>query len=119
MATGNVNNRSQMKNIRFPHDVIEQMETVREENETTAGFVVEAVRSEIARRQAGGAAESSLVSALDALKRVKEIGNKAGEEINTLIDVAEAELQRKKPEPPAEDKPAAAKPATTKPRLIG
>lgn len=89
MATGNVNNRSQMKNIRFPHDVIEQMEAAKKENETIAGFVVTAVRSEIARRQLGSTAEDALASARDALASVRDSASKAGKEIEAIITSVE------------------------------
>ncbi|EFR2313547.1 hypothetical protein LWO97_003601 [Salmonella enterica subsp. enterica serovar Enteritidis] len=72
MATGNVNNRSQMKNIRFPHDVLEQLEAVKNENETVAGFVVAAVRGEIVRRQMGGGAEDAVMSMSHALVTIRE-----------------------------------------------
>ena len=96
MATGNINSRSQMKNIRFPHDVIEEMENSKTEGETIAAFVITAVRGEIARRQAEGSGENSLVSSLDALAQVEKIGVKAAEEIGQLVTVAREELQRRK-----------------------
>lgn len=96
MATGNINSRSQMKNIRFPHDVIEEMENSKTEGETIAAFVITAVRGEIARRQAEGRGEKSLVSSLDALAQVEKIGVKAAEEIGQLVTVAREELQRRK-----------------------
>ncbi|ECT1023438.1 hypothetical protein DPO11_26325 [Salmonella enterica] len=97
MATGNVNNKSQMKNIRFPHDVIHDMEALRRDDESTAGFIVTAVRVEIARRRAGGSGENPLISSLDALERVEAIGIKAADDIGQLVSVAREELQRRKP----------------------
>ncbi|HFP4057957.1 hypothetical protein KQ217_22570 [Escherichia coli O170:H18] len=96
MATGNINSRSQMKNIRFPHDVIEEMENSKTEGETIAAFVITAVRGEIARRQAEGSGENPLVSSLDALAKVEQIGIKAAEEIGQLVAVAREELQSRK-----------------------
>lgn len=98
MATGNVNTKSQLKNIRIPHDVIEGIELIKKDGESMAGFIVTAARNEIARRQLDGSAESNLFSARDALARVEEIGTKAGEEIRQLVDVARSELQRRKTE---------------------
>ncbi|VDG88488.1 Uncharacterised protein [Shigella dysenteriae] len=46
------------ENIRFPHDVIEEMENSKTEGETIAAFVITAVRGEIARRQAEGSGEN-------------------------------------------------------------
>ncbi|MNC29487.1 hypothetical protein D3C75_777350 [compost metagenome] len=97
MATGNVNSKSQMKNIRFPHDVLEGIEELKQDGESTAAFVVTAVRGEIARRQSEGNSDNPLLSTLDALTRIKEIGNRAGKEIELLIGVAESELQTRKP----------------------
>lgn len=96
MATGNINSRSQMKNIRFPHDVIEEMENSKTEGETIAAFVITAVRGEIARRQAEGSSENPLISSLDALVQVEKIGIKATEELGQLIAIAREELQRRK-----------------------
>ncbi|EFN9290018.1 MULTISPECIES: YlcI/YnfO family protein [Escherichia] len=96
MATGNINSRSQMKNIRFPHDVIEEMENSKTEGETIAAFVITAVRGEIARRKAEGSGENPLVSSLDALAKVEQIGIRAAEEIGQLVAVAREELQRRK-----------------------
>jgi len=96
MATGNINSRSQMKNIRFPHDVIEEMENSKTEGKTIAAFVITAVRGEIARRQAEGSGENPLVSSLDALAQVEKIGVKAAEEIGKLVAGARGELRRRK-----------------------
>ncbi|HIA8800531.1 TPA: YlcI/YnfO family protein, partial [Escherichia coli] len=51
---------------------------------------------EIARRQAEGSGENPLVSSLDALAKVEQIGIKAAEEIGQLVTVAREELQRRK-----------------------
>ncbi|PJR63507.1 YlcI/YnfO family protein [Raoultella sp. T31] len=95
MATGSVNNKSQIKNVRVPHDVLNDMESVKLEGESTAGFIVTAMRSEIARRQTEGNEEALLLSSLDALTRVEEIGTRAGEEIQQIITIARDELQRR------------------------
>ncbi|MCX8958140.1 YlcI/YnfO family protein [Erwinia psidii] len=95
MATGNVNSKSQLKNIRIPHDVLEQIEVVKLDGESTAGFLVAAARGEIARRQTEGSGDNPLLSSLDALAQVEQIGTKAGEEIRQLVSVARNELQRR------------------------
>lgn len=95
MATGPKNTKSQSLTARIPHEVIEDMEVVKQEGESTAGFIVSAMRGEIARRQTEGARENPLLSSLDALARVEEIGTKVGEEIQQLVNVARNELQRK------------------------
>lgn len=46
------NAKSQMTTIRVPHDVMEGMESVKLDGESNAGFIVTAMRGEIARRQA-------------------------------------------------------------------
>lgn len=97
MATGPKNTKSQSLTARIPHDVIEGMESVKQDGESNAGFIVTAMRGEIARRQTDGATENPLISSLDALARVEEIGMKAGEEIRQLVGVARDELQRRKP----------------------
>src|SRR5699024_12175822 len=79
-----------------PHDVMEGMESVKLDSESNAGFIVTAMRGEIARRQAEGSGENPLVSSLDALALVEKIGVKAAEEIGQLVAVAREELQRRK-----------------------
>ncbi|MFZ4221545.1 hypothetical protein ACEV6Q_27450, partial [Enterobacter ludwigii] len=66
------------------------------DGESNAGFIVTAMRGEIARRHAEGSEENPLLSSLDALARVEEIGTKAGEEIQQLVSVVRDELQRRK-----------------------
>lgn len=101
MATGSVNNKSQIKNVRVPHDVLSDMESVKQVGESTAGFIVTAMRSEITRRQLAGSEDNLLLSSLDALARIEEIGAKAGEDIQQLVSVARTELQRRAPKPDA------------------
>ncbi|MBA5602060.1 YlcI/YnfO family protein [Pectobacterium aroidearum] len=95
MATGPKNTKSQSLTARIPHEVIEDMEAVKQEGESTAGFIVSAMRGEIARRQSEGAQENPLLSSLDALARIEEIGTKVGEEMQKLVNVARNERQRK------------------------
>lgn len=90
------NAKSQMTTIRVPHDVMDDMEAVKRPDESNAGFIVAAMRGEIARRQTDGAAENPLLSSLDALEQVEAIGVTASEEINRLVSVAREELQRRK-----------------------
>ena len=52
MATTNKNAKSQLTTVRVPHDVMEGMESVKLDGESNAGFIVTAMRGEIARRQA-------------------------------------------------------------------
>ncbi|EEX7306715.1 hypothetical protein DX487_001469 [Escherichia coli] len=90
------NAKSKMTTLRVPHDVMQGMESVKLDGESNAGFIVTAMRGEIARRQAEGSGEDPLVSSLDALANVEQIGIKAAEEIGQLITVAREELQRRK-----------------------
>ncbi|HGU5327895.1 TPA: YlcI/YnfO family protein [Escherichia coli O146] len=90
------NAKSQMTTLRVPHDVMQGMESVKLDGESNAGFIVTAMRGEIARRQAEGSGEDPLVSSLDALANVEQIGIKAAEEIGQLVTVAREELQRRK-----------------------
>ena len=67
MATANKNAKSQLTTVRVPLDVMQGMESVKLDGESNAGFIVTAMRGEIARRQAEGSGENPLVSSLDAL----------------------------------------------------
>ncbi|WP_436882858.1 YlcI/YnfO family protein [Enterobacter asburiae] len=96
MSTSSTNNKSQQIGARFPHDVVRDMENSLLNDETKAQFIVTAVRGEIARRQADDNKGNPLLTSLDALARVEEIGTKAGDEIRQLVSVARDELQRRK-----------------------
>ena len=69
MATGSKNAKSQSLTARIPHDVIEGMESVKLDGESNAGFIVTAMRGEIARRQAEGSGENPLISSHDGKTR--------------------------------------------------
>ena len=99
MATANKNAKSQLTTVRVPLDVMQGMESVKLDGESNAGFIVTAMRGEIAR-QAEGSGENPLVSSLDALAKVEQIGIKAAEEIGQLVTVAREELQRRKTKEP-------------------
>lgn len=86
------NAKSQMTTIRVPHDVMEGMESVKQDGESNAGFIVTAMRGEIARRQLGGTAEDALASARDALASVRDSASKAGKEIEAIITSVEKEI---------------------------
>ncbi|MEQ9882268.1 YlcI/YnfO family protein [Pectobacterium brasiliense] len=51
MATGSRNNKSQQIVSRVPLDLIDELEKVKEDGESTAGFVVASIKGEIKRRQ--------------------------------------------------------------------
>ncbi|MCD1125348.1 hypothetical protein LPW36_04795 [Jinshanibacter sp. LJY008] len=51
MATGSVNNKSQKTSVRIPHEIVEGMEQVKEEGESTGQFITTAMQGEIKRRQ--------------------------------------------------------------------
>ena len=51
MATGTKNEESQKLQTRAPHEVVEAMEQVKEQGESTAQFIVTAMQGEIKRRQ--------------------------------------------------------------------
>lgn len=51
MATGTKNEKSQKIQSRVPHEVIEEMEKLKELNESTGQFIITALRGEIKRRQ--------------------------------------------------------------------
>lgn len=51
MATGAKNAKSQMTTVRIPHEVMEDIESLKEEGESTARFLVTAAKGEIKRRQ--------------------------------------------------------------------
>ncbi|EKO1022264.1 YlcI/YnfO family protein [Salmonella enterica] len=51
MATGARNNKSQQIVSRVPLELIDELEKVKEDGESTARFVVESIKGEIKRRQ--------------------------------------------------------------------
>lgn len=58
MATGAKNAKSQMTTVRIPHDVMDDIELLKYEGESTAGFLVTAAKGEIKRRQRKQAKEA-------------------------------------------------------------
>ncbi|HGV7210990.1 TPA: YlcI/YnfO family protein [Escherichia coli] len=58
MERDHINNKSQKLQARAPHEVVEAMEQVKETGESTAQFIVTAMRDEIKRRQRRKAKES-------------------------------------------------------------
>lgn len=100
MATGNVNNKSQIKNVRVPHTVLNDMDSVKHDGESTAGFIVSAMQGEIARRQLKESGEEKLLSnlngALTALERIEEIGAQAGEQLREIVGIARGEATKLK-----------------------
>ena len=97
MAANTSNDKSRQISIRIPHDVLEEIEATKADGESTAGFLVAAARNEITRRQHKGSDDNLLLSSLNALARIEEIGVKAGEDIQQLVSVARTELQRRAP----------------------
>lgn len=58
MKRDHINNKSQKLQARAPHEVVEAMEQVKETGESTAQFIVTAMRGEIKRRQRRKAKEA-------------------------------------------------------------
>ncbi|CDG99947.1 YlcI/YnfO family protein [Xenorhabdus stockiae] len=51
MTRDHINNKSQKIQARAPHEVVEAIEVLKEEGESTAQFIVTALQGEIKRRQ--------------------------------------------------------------------
>ncbi|MBK4716393.1 MULTISPECIES: YlcI/YnfO family protein [Tenebrionibacter/Tenebrionicola group] len=51
MATGSRNNKSQQIVSRVPLELVDELESVKDEGESTASFVVTSIKGEIKRRQ--------------------------------------------------------------------
>ncbi|HBS2458726.1 TPA: hypothetical protein MAD82_005302 [Klebsiella pneumoniae] len=58
MATGRKNNRSMQLSVRLPLDDLEEIEKLKEDGESTAGFLITAAKGEIKRRQRKQAKEA-------------------------------------------------------------
>ncbi|MDU4242264.1 MAG: YlcI/YnfO family protein [Bifidobacterium longum] len=98
MATGNVNKKSAQLAARVPHDVIEEMDAVKGDGETTANFIVTAMRGEIARRQAAKTGPENvqleLNKVLETLALIGDIGEQAVSNARAIAAMAKEELQR-------------------------
>lgn len=86
------NSKSQMTTIRVPHDVMEAMEAVKQDGESNAGFIVTAMRGEIARREMGGTAEDAIVSTLQTMGRIRDGAENARKELVKIIKLADKEI---------------------------
>lgn len=58
MPPNNINNKSQKMSARVPHEVAQAVEQTKDENESTAQFIVKSLEGEIKRRQRKKAKES-------------------------------------------------------------
>ncbi|MBD2800327.1 hypothetical protein ID854_07625 [Xenorhabdus sp. M] len=58
MTRDNVNNKSQKMSARVPHEVADNVESLKEPGESTAQFIVTALQGEIKRRQRKAKASS-------------------------------------------------------------
>lgn len=98
MATGTINAKSQALAARVPHDVIEGMDAVKADGETTANFIVTAIRKEIARRQTATIGPENvqleLNKALETLALIGDIGEQAVSNARAIAAIAKEELQR-------------------------
>lgn len=92
------NAKSQMTTVRIPHDVMESMELVKLDGESNAGFIVSALRSEIARRQTATTGPENvqleLNKALETLALIGDIGEQAVSNAHAIAALAKEELQR-------------------------
>lgn len=99
MVKNTVNDKSKQISIRIPHDVIDSMEVLKRPDESNAGFIVTAMRGEVARRQATVTGSESLQlelnKALETLAKIEEIGDRAGADIRAIVDIAHVELERR------------------------
>ncbi|EOL1132974.1 YlcI/YnfO family protein [Escherichia coli] len=51
MATGTINAKSQALKARVPHEIVNEMELVKESGESTSQFIIASMQGEIKRRQ--------------------------------------------------------------------
>lgn len=102
MATSNKNSKSQLFTVRVPHDLVTDMENLKTDGESNAGFIVAAMQGEIERRQLKESDEnkliSNLASALASLAQIEEIGTKAGEDIKAIIEIARQKTKAETPD---------------------
>ncbi|ECJ5891757.1 hypothetical protein FNH88_19185 [Salmonella enterica subsp. salamae] len=92
MSSKTSNNKSKQISIRIPHDVLEDAESLKADGETTAMFIVTAMRGEIARREMGGTAEDAIASALQAMGRIRDGAENARKELVKIIKLADKEI---------------------------
>lgn len=99
MASNTINSKSKQISIRIPHEVIEEMELVKEFDETSGSFITTAMQNEIARRLLKESREDKLLSNLDealtALTKIEELGARVGADIHAIVDIAHVELERR------------------------
>ncbi|BBN75816.1 hypothetical protein GEY59_11030 [Salmonella enterica subsp. enterica serovar Mikawasima] len=100
MASANKNAKSQLFTVRVPHEVVSNMEALKYDGESSAGFIVTAMQGEVARRQLkeSGADKlaTQLTNALEALERIGEVGTQAGEQLRKLVNIARDEAAQLK-----------------------
>lgn len=90
--TNRKNNKSQMTTVRVPHEVMEDIESLKQEGESTAGFLVTAARGEIARRQMGGTSEDAIVAALETITHIRDKASNVRKDLDAIIKMADKEI---------------------------
>ncbi|CNH15471.1 Uncharacterised protein [Yersinia intermedia] len=86
------NAKSQMTTVRIPHEVMEAMEAIKHDGESNAGFIVTAMRGEIARRHMDGTTEDAIVSAIKTIANIRKIAANARNDLDNLINMADKEI---------------------------
>ncbi|MGB2538681.1 YlcI/YnfO family protein [Hafnia paralvei] len=94
MATPNKNTKSQLTTVRVPHDVFEGMESVKQDGESNAGFIVAAMRGEIARRQLGDVGYDALASAVRTLASIADTSDKAAKDLEEISREARQKIEQ-------------------------
>lgn len=92
------NAKSQMTTVRIPHDVMESMELVKLDGESNAGFIVSALRTEIARRQTATTGPENvqleLNKAMEAMATIENLGEQVQATLRVIVRLAQDEIQR-------------------------
>lgn len=94
MAKNTINDKSKQISIRIPHDAFEGMESVKQDGESNAGFIVAAMRGEIARRQLGDVGYDALASAVRTLSSIADTSDKAAKELGEISREARQRIEQ-------------------------
>ncbi|HGV9339696.1 YlcI/YnfO family protein [Enterobacter hormaechei] len=92
MAKNTINDKSKQISIRIPHDVLENMDALKLQDESSAGFIVSAMRGEIARRKMNGTTEDAVASAIETIKKIRGKAIKLHEEMDDIIDLTNIKI---------------------------
>ncbi|WP_329502694.1 YlcI/YnfO family protein [Klebsiella aerogenes] len=92
MSSKTTNNKSKQISIRIPHDVLDDVESVKFSDETMAMFIVTAMRGEIFRRKHEEDATKALVTSIENTAYIRDHADDILKAVKAIIKLADKSI---------------------------